>query len=211
MSVRQGCSCCGDCGELSATHQEKRPHGPTISSFPYEGMWELWTDHQARRLHGSVRPGGGGLTKATLMWRRWEERPGSPFERQPSPEFSFTLIPGSPMPEAMALNAGATEALGPHASHWPGLLFVSPAPLRWQLTEASLALRGERFKEEGRIREPRSPCMTRQHCPHSQGGSGMTIHCSSTEVNDSQRPRGPEHYQLLRLMGSWGPTVLEFP
>lgn len=47
------------------------------------------------------------------------------------------------MPEAMALNAGATEALGPHASHWPGLLFVSPAPLCWQLTEASLALRGE--------------------------------------------------------------------
>lgn len=24
----------------------------TIPSFPYEELWELWTEHQTRRFHG---------------------------------------------------------------------------------------------------------------------------------------------------------------
>lgn len=41
----------------------------TIPSFPYEEVWELWTEHQTRRFHGFPwqREAWEGLTKTALM------------------------------------------------------------------------------------------------------------------------------------------------
>lgn len=151
MSGRHGCSCCGDCSALSATHQEERPRGPTISSFPYEGMWELWTDHQARRLHGSVRP-GGGTDKGRIDVAAMGGKARKPLLTAAKPRVQLCSHPRQPHARGNGSKCGGHRgtrapchplAPRPHANHWPGLLFVSPAPLSWQLTEASLALRGD--------------------------------------------------------------------
>lgn len=41
-----------------------------------------------------------------------------PLLKRAKPRIQFYSDWGSPMPEAMALNAGATEALGPYAILW---------------------------------------------------------------------------------------------
>lgn len=114
--------------------------------------------------------GGGGTDKGRIDVAAMGGKARKPLRKAAKPRVQLYSHPRQPHARGNGSKCwGHRGTLGPHASHWPGLLFVSPAPLRWQLTAASLALRGEWFKEEGRIREPRSPCMTRHTLPSLPG------------------------------------------
>lgn len=57
-------------------------------------MWELWTEHQARRLHGSVRPGGddkGGIDEAAMGGKARK-----PLLKAAKPKVQLCSDPGQP-------------------------------------------------------------------------------------------------------------------